>query len=178
MKFELDYKVHVADDVVDSAALAKGIETYRDALKEPGAISGFISVRVDGATLGEEYGEPLLRLVAEWVRKLPWILGGDTETVPFRNSEQCYGFMPAGDSVELSLFEGTETEIEEYIIEPTTVWMNQFASETVNLAERLVELVRGVTPELLDTDEDCRDLVTSLEEASKAWRDHQLHQRR
>ena len=42
----------------------------------------------------------------------------------------------------------------------------------------LLQLVKAVDPELLQTDEDCKDLTVSLEEARKAWHDYQVHNRR
>jgi hypothetical protein len=98
--------------------------------------------------------------------------------VALRNSEQCFAFVPAGESVEVSFFTGSETEIEDYILEPTTVRLEAFVLESLNAGEQLVALVRGLGPSLITDNEDCKDLLLSLTEAQKAWHDYQLHARR
>jgi hypothetical protein len=98
--------------------------------------------------------------------------------VALRNSEQCFAFVPAGESVEISFFTGSETEIEDYILEPTTVRLEAFVTESLKAADTLVALVRGLDATLLHSNEDCKDLMTSLSEAQKAWHDYQLHARR
>jgi hypothetical protein len=178
MKVTLDYRIRIDDAAIDSKTLLADLNRYRDALTKAPVIEGAIVVILDGEPHCGDYFDPLLRLGGQWIRKLPWVLGGDTETVAFRNSEHCFGFVPAGDSVELSFFAGSETEVEEYILEPSTVRLDAFARESIRFCERLLELVRAVNPSLLDTDEDCRELVASLEEGRNGWRDYQLHNRR
>lgn len=178
MKVALDYRIRVDEAAVDSKTFAANLDVYREKLATAPTIEGAIVVLLDGEPHCEEYFDPLLRLGAQWIRKLPWILGGDTETVAFRDSEHCFGFVPAGDSVELSFFAGSETEVEEYIVEPATVRLDAFAKESIRLCERLIELVQAVHPALLDSNDDARELVTSLEEGRNAWRDYQIHNRR
>jgi hypothetical protein len=178
MKVALDYRIRVDDAVLDSSTLLGSLDKYRDALVKAGTIEGAIVLKLDNESHAGDYFDPILRLGGQWIRKLPWVLGGDTETVAFRDSEHCFGFVPAGDSVELSFFQGPESEVEEYIVEPSTVRLDAFAKESIRLCERLVELVKAVNPSLLENDEDCRELVASLEEGRNAWRDYQLHNRR
>jgi hypothetical protein len=178
MKVALDYRIRVDDTLVDSTSFLSNVESYRDTLAAVPTVEGAIVLSLDGSATGEELVDPILRLCGLWMRKLPWILAGDTETVAYRNSEHCFGFVPTGDSVELSLFSGSENEVEEYLIEPTNVRLDAFAKESIRLAERLLEAIRVVNPSLLETSEDCRELVASLEEGRKAWRDYQLHNRR
>lgn len=177
MKVALDYRIRVDDTDVDSSTMLASIEKYRDALLQ-GPIEGAIVVMLDGEPHVGEYHDPIFRLGAQWIRKLPWVLGGDTETVAFRNSEHCFAFVPAADSVELSFFLGSENEVEEYILEPSVVRLDAFAKESIRLCERLVAFARALDPAMLDTDDDCRELVASLEEGRNAWRDYQLHNRR
>jgi hypothetical protein len=178
MKVALDYRIRVDDAVLESNTLLANLDKYREALSKAGSIEGSIVVYLDGEPQAGDIFDPILRLGGLWIRKLPWVLGGDTETVAFRDSEHCFGFVPAGDSVELSFFQGAESEVEEYIVEPATVRLDAFAKETIKLCERLVELVKAVNPAALDSDEDCKELVASLEEGRNAWRDYQLHNRR
>ena len=46
------------------------------------------------------------------------------------------------------------------------------------LATALSQVIKAVDANLLTSSEDCKNSVTSLSEAKRAWRDYQLHQRR
>jgi hypothetical protein len=178
MNFVLDYKIRIDGNELDSRAFAKDIATYKSKLADVGALEGAIVMQIDGkAVCGEQY-DPIVRLLGQWVGKIPWILAGDTETVALRHSEHCFAFVPAGESVEISFFVGSESEVDEYIVEPTTVRLEAFATETLKMAERVVEMIRAAEPSLLERHEDVRDLMLSLADGRKAWRDHQLHNRR
>ncbi len=178
MKFDLTYKIRVGDEVIDSDQALSHIDTYRDRLTPVGGVDGALVLRVDGDEYcGDQY-DPIVRLATHWVRKVPWVLGGDTETVAFRNSEHCFAFVPAGESVEVSFFVGTETEIEEYVCEPLIVRLDAFAPQSLALADHVLKLARALDPRVVDSEEDVRDLAVSLEEGRAAWRDYQLHNRR
>ncbi len=178
MKVEIQTKVVVGEAVLDVATLLSHLDTHREALSDISAVSGTIIVRVDGEEYGAEQNDPIVRLVDQWVRKVPWVLGGDTEAVAFRNSEHCYAFVPAGDSVELSYFAGSETEVEDYILEPVTLRLEQYIKDSLRMSEALLEVAVRLDPGLTNANEDCRDLKNSIDEAKKAWREHQLHNRR
>ena len=140
---------------------------------------GRLAIVIDGQEAPAAYEEPMLRLVDLWLRKIPWIVGGDTETVTLRNSEHCFAFVPAGNSVELSFFAGTESEIEESLLEPVTVKTDIFVAGVLSLGERVWTLCQRTDGAAAEASDDpVRDLQTSLTEARRAWRDHQLHQRR
>ena len=178
MKVAIDYRIRVDDAVLDSTTLAADLAKYREVLAKAATIEGAIVVVLDGEPHCGDYFDPLFRLGAQWIRKVPWVLGGDTETVTFRDSAYCFGIVPAGDSIELSFFLGSETEVEEYVLDPATVRLDAFTKESLRLGERLIDLAKAVNPALLEDNEDCRDLVVSLDEARNAWRDYQLHNRR
>ena len=178
MKLTLDLALDVGDTTLDVATVLQSLDTHREALLPLDAIEGRIVLQIDGQETALPYSDPLVRLMDLWLRKLPWIVGGDTETVALRNSEQCFAFVPAGASVELSFFTGTEAEVEDYLLEPTVVRQDIFVAEVLRLGERLVELLTAIDAAALSSNEACRDLQTSLGEAKAAWHDHQLHQRR
>jgi hypothetical protein len=178
MKFTLDFSVDAGNESVDSASFLKKIDSYRSEFSEIAAVEGRIVIRIDGKDVCGEYSDPILRLIDQWLRKLPWIIGGDTETVALRNSEACFAFVPAGESVELSYFQGSETEIEDYIVEPTTVRLEGFVNESIAAGDRLVQVIHAMDAKLFESSEDCKDLMTSLSEAKRCWKEHQLHNRR
>ncbi len=177
MKLALDFLLRLGDEVIDSKTVLEKADTFKERIKGEALLEGAVVVRLDSKAYCQETFDPILRLGGQWVRKLPWILTGDTETVAYRNSEHCFAFVPAGDSVEMSFFVGSENEVEEYLLEPANVRIDTFATESLKLVERLLEMVRKVSPSL-DGNDDARELKDSLEEGKKAWRDYQLHNRR
>lgn len=178
MKFGLDFRLRIGEDTVDLASVLANPTSAQDALADPAKLEGLLVCSVDGKEHGDELVEPIVRLADQWVRKLPWIIAGDTETLAYRNSEHCFAFVPEGESVELSFFVGTESEVEEYEIDPTNVRLDLFVGESIKLVERLVKLIQTVDADLLERSEDCRDLARSLDEGRRAWREYQLKQRR
>ncbi|MEL6547165.1 MAG: hypothetical protein AAFQ82_21240 [Myxococcota bacterium] len=177
MKFEL-----AANLLLDDAPVAvKSLLDKPDELQQLDSLhhlEGQLVCTINGAVVTDDYGDPILRLTHLWLSKLAWIIGGDTETVALRDSERCFAFVPTGESVELSFFSGTEEEIEEYVFEPTHVRMEDFANQSIAIGDQLSALIDAVDASLWESDEDCKDLKTSIEEAKKAWHDHQIHKNR
>lgn len=179
MNFKIDFLILVDDEIIDSASFSADVERFRADLEDPGFLEGRLVISLgDTENLCDAFAEPIVRLVDSFLRKLPWIISGDTETIALRNSEQCFAFVPAGESVELSYFLGTETEIEEYVFEPITVRLDALVTQCITMGERLLDAIRRVDASLLDSNEDVQDLKTSFDEAKRAWREHQLHNRR
>ena len=178
MNFELDTKIVIGDEAMDASTVLSHLDDHRAALSDISAVLGSVVARIDGKEYGADLRDPVVRLADQWVRKLPWVLGGDTEAVAFRNSEHCYAFVPAGDAVEFSHFAGSESEVEEYLLDPTTVRLDAFATQTLKMGDRVLQLIKDLDPNLISANEDCRDLNASLEEGRKAWREYQLHNRR
>ena len=178
MKFTLEAHLDSGESTVTAAQFLARIDALRSEVTDISLHEGHLLLGFDDEEPCDDYADPIVRLMDGWLKKLPWIIGGDTETVALRNSEQCFAFVPAGESVEISFFTGSETEIEDYILEPTTVRLDAFVNESLNAAESLVAVIRALDPALPTSNEDCKDLLTSLTEAQKAWHDYQLHNRR
>ena len=178
MNFELDTKILIGDEAVNASTVISNIEQHRAGFADISTVLGTVVARIDGTEYGAELRDPIVRLVDQWVRKLPWVLGGDTEAVAFRNSEHCFAFVPAGDAIEFSHFAGSESEVEDYLLDPTTVRLDAFATQTLRMGERILEFIQKIDAGLLSTNDDCRDLQASIDEGRKAWREYQLHNRR
>ncbi len=168
----------VDGNAVDSSVLLGDVAAYRSQCADLTALEGSVVVSIDGKDVCGEYTDPLVRLCDQWLRKLPWIIGGDTETVALRNTETVFAFVPEGDSVEMSYFTGSENEIEEYIVEPQNIRLDAFVTESIRMAERLVEFLTAADAQAFASSEDTQDLQNSLAEARRSWKDYQLKQRR
>jgi len=178
MKVSLELHFLDEDAPVQSAEKLLNEPALLEELGDIRYVEGRIQASFDDNPVAVEYEEPILRLVNQWVRRLQWIIGGDTESIAFRNSEECYGFVPLGDTVELCLFEGSESEVERYLIEPQTVRLADFVQTSIEMGEMMLAIVKASDASLLESDEDCKELVSDLEEARKAWKDFELHGRR
>jgi hypothetical protein len=67
--------------------------------------------------------------------------------------------------------------VEEYIFEPITVPLKTLVKASVDMGDALVGLIEKVDASLLESDEDCKDLKTDLEESKKAWHSYELRRR-
>lgn len=180
MRFSIDYTIDVGDATLSSSEIIAEIDKHRDelnALGDVGGITGELVLKFGERAAAGEYNDPILRLVSKWLGKVTWVIAADTETVALRNSEHCYAFVPTGDGVEISFFEGDEAEIEEYVIEPTNVRLEEFVAESIKVGERLTDLVAALDESQLTSSEDCKDLVSALSEAREAWRKHERKRR-
>lgn len=177
MEFQLDFEFELDDQRYPGLALLSNFESHRDNLADIVREEGRILVNTSSVKDSGDYSEPLIRLAGQWLRKLQWIIAGDSETIPFRNSQQCFAFIRQGGGVEVSLFEGTELEVEEYVFEPVTVRLETLVSASFKMGDDLVALIEKVDASLLESDEDCRDLRSDMEESKKAWHNYELHKR-
>src|SRR5687767_3789060 len=97
MKFALDCRIEVGDDHLNTSALLAKLDTYRDQVQKVGSLEGELILFFNSKPTSLEFTDPVLRLVQGWLKKLPWVVGGDTETVALRNSAHCFAFVPAGN---------------------------------------------------------------------------------
>lgn len=177
MKFSIDYHLDVGDESIESASVAADITKYNEALKDIGALTADLKFTFGETERMGDFSDPVVRLAGLWMRKVAWVIGGDTETVALRNSEQCFAFVRTGNGVEVSFYDGDESEIENYVIDPVTVSLGAYVQASFSFAEHVMGLVSAVDGSLLQSDEDCADLVASLGEAKTAWHDYEIHRR-
>ncbi len=178
MKFELAANLLIDDEPVAVTHLLDNPDVLAEKLESLHHLEGQFVCTIMEKVVTDDYSDPILRLAHLWLSKLAWIVGGDTETVALRDSERCFAFVPTGESVELSFFSGTEEEIEEYVFEPTHVRIEDFATQSIAVGDQLARLIDAVDISLWESDEDCKDLKTSIEEAKKAWHDYEIHKKR
>ena len=177
MKLSLDYKVQLEDQALSSADAMQKIDAIKEDLGDLEYLEGSLQLTLDGEAHCAEVVDPVMRLAYQWIRRLPWVISGDTETVAYRDSEHCFAFVPAGDSVELSFFTGSESEIDEYVLEPVTVRLDNFVETSLRMASKALEFALAIDPDATNNSETVKDLSLGLQEAQRAWKEHQKHQR-
>lgn len=176
MKFSLAIKIDTDGGAMALADIRANAADHADLMKDISAVEGALVVTVDGQSYCEDLMEPIFRVAGTFIGKVRWVLGGDTETVPFRNSEHCFALAPAGESVELAFFVGNEMEVEEYVLDPTNIPFDVFVPVAISAMQELADLGAKLSPNSRDN-EDYSDLLVSLDETKAAWKDYQLHRR-
>jgi len=178
MQFAISYKIEVNDEFIEPSDLVTNVEKWHDELGDMAYLEAQISLHMGDNVTVIEPTDPIIRLTESWLQKLPWILAGDTETIPMRNSAHCFAFIPAGTAVQLSFFEGDESEIEEYIVQPTNILLTEFAKGVIGLGQSVLETIKHIDEGLLVSHSDCKELSVALSEAEKSWHDYQVRGRR
>lgn len=176
MNFQIDLMLALGDNHLRIAEVLANLDALRsqhhEDLSDLGSIEGVITI-ISKPSEDSLLDEPVVRLMADWIRKVRWVVGGDTETVALRNSEHCFGFEPNEKTLEVSLFVGAESEIETYLVEPQGGLLINYAKESIEMGERLIELLKALDSDFVKKDEDCLDLITSLDEARVALKEKQ-----
>lgn len=178
MKIKITYEYDLDDGTLSAAELESNLELHLPRLSDLVREEGRLVVWVNDEDVCGDYCDPLIRLVDQWLRKVNWVISGDTETLALRNSQQCFAFVPSGGAIELSFFDGTELEVEEYIVEPVNIRLEDLVQQSLALGDSLSRVITGVDGSLFDNDDDCGDFKRNLDELRSTWHEHQLRQRR
>ena len=178
MKITITYEFDLDDGTLSADELESNRDLHLAKLSDIVREEGRLVLLVNGEDVCGEYSDPLLRLVEQWLRKVTWVISGDTETLALRNSQQCFAFVPSGGAIELSFFDGTELEVDDYLFEPTNIRLEDLVSQSIAVGDNLLGVLNAVDSSLVETDDDCSDFRRNLDELRKTWRDHQVRQRR
>jgi len=174
MKFGLDILITSDDKAVPLAELQKNADLAKTLFANPEKIDGAILPVVNGKQAMDAYSDPLLPLLEQWLLKLPWLLAGDTETIPMRNAERTFGFETVKEVVDISCYLGTQNEVEEYILEPVQVPLEALCESTIGAAKQLLKVLDQVDPKLATTSTDVRTLKEASVEAERALKNFRL----
>lgn len=178
MKFGLEIQVSVDDKLVPLTQLTSQTDLTRKLIADPATLEGCLMPFGNGKPVMPPYSDPLLLLLEQWCLKVPWILGGDTEVVPLRNHLFSFAFEPITDVVDVTVFTGTKNEIEEYILEPFQVPLDQFCDITIQNAKALVKWMENAEPDIAERSADLSTMKEALAEADRAFKDFRVRQSR
>ncbi len=178
MNIKLTYQLDLDDGLLSAEELGSNLDQHVSKLSDLLREEGRVVVLIDDKDSCPDYSDPIIRLVDQWVRKVTWVISGDTETLALRNSQQCFAFVPSGGAIELSFFDGTELEVDEYVLEPVNIRLEDLVGQTLDIAENLSTVISAVDTSLFESDDDCSDFKRNLEELRKTWHDHEVRQRR
>ena len=174
MKFGLDILITSDEKAIPLAELQKNAELCKSLLANPEKIDGAIMPVVNGKGAMDAYSDPLLPLLEQWLLKLPWLLAGDTETIPMRNAERTFGFETVSDVVDISCYLGTQNEVEEYILEPVQVPVESLCELTIAASKQVLKAVESVDPKLATSSTDMKTLKDASVEAERALKNYRL----
>jgi hypothetical protein len=171
MKFGLEIRILHGDKDVNTDELAKSAELAQAVLASPDGIEGAIVPTTNGKAAMDHFFDPLLPLLEQWMLKMPWCLAGDTETVFLKNSEHAFGFEPMSEALQLSFYVGQGNEVEQYVLEPLALSLENFCDESIKAVKQLVNLINKVRPGA-DQNGDVKTLKDAMQEADKALREY------
>ena len=174
MKFGLDILITSDDKPLSLAELQKDEALAKTLFANPEKIDGAIIPMVNGKPVMEAYSDPLLPLLEQWLLKLPWLLAGDTETIPMRNAERTFGFETVKEVVDISCYLGTQNEVEEYILEPVQVPLEALCESTIAAAKQVLKVLDQVDAKFVVSQSDARTLEEACVEAERALKNFRL----
>jgi hypothetical protein len=174
MKFGLDIRIATEDKSVPLSDLSKNFELAKTLLANPERVEGALLPIVGGKAAMQEYSDPLVPLIEQWLLKLPWLLGGDTEIIPLKNSEHSFGFEPVSDVLDLSCYIGEKNEVDDYVLEPVQVPLENFCESSIGAAKQFIALIDKVDPAFADKVVDVKTLKEACIEAERALKNYRL----
>lgn len=174
MKFGLDILITSDEKAVPLAELQKNAELAKTLFANPEKIDGAIMPMINGKAAMEAYSDPLLPLLEQWLLKLPWLLAGDTETIPMRNAERTFGFETVKEVVDISCYLGTQNEVEEYILEPVQVPLEALCESAIAASKLVMKVLDQVDPKFTENQADARTLKEASVEAERALKNFRL----
>ncbi|MCC6810972.1 MAG: hypothetical protein IT381_26315 [Deltaproteobacteria bacterium] len=171
MKFTLEVFISHGDKNVGLAELAKDKASCKAVFSKPEEVEGALIPYTNGKAGMEVFCDPLFALLEQWILKLPWCLGGDTETVFLKNSEHAFGFEPMSESLQLSFYVGQGNEVDEYILEPVPIMLDSFCDASIAAVKKVLAVVQDTAPEAM-TSPDVKTLQDATKEAERALREY------
>lgn len=133
-----------------------------------GAPYGALVFEKDGKRLADLKPDPIIPLVTKLLRTVQYVIEGEPESVLFSESDHGLAVERVSDEVQVSFFVGSDPiEPESYLMKEQLLPLEDYASQVVEMGERLVALA----PARFKDDET--GLVEFLDQAKssfRAWR--------
>jgi len=175
---ELDFVVYLGEpdegaEAVTSKALLAGVEKHKAKLQFPAAY-GAIIFSDKGKEKLDRKPDPILPLVTKFVRTIPYLIDGESETILLSESENGFLLEPSSDDVIVSCFIGDGFEPEEFLLEPTTVALKDLGEQILSMAERLRDVVKKVSPELFEDDGEGKSLEEFIDMSRTSFKTFKL----
>jgi hypothetical protein len=171
MKFTLEVFISHDNKSVPLGELAKDKASCKAVFSKPESVEGALVPFTNGKPAMDAFSDPLMALLEQWVLKLPWCLGGDTETVFLKNTEHAFGFEPMSESLQMSFYKGQGNEVEEYVVEPLPIMLDMFCEASIAAVKKLLAVVQDNAPESMQSS-DVKTLQDATKEAERALRDY------
>ncbi len=179
MSAELDFVVYLGDpdegaEAVASKVLLTGIEKHKANIEKMAAAYGAIIFSEKGKEKIDRKPDPILPLITKFVRTIPYLIDGESETILLSESETGFLLEPAKDDVLVSCFVGDAYEPEEFLLEPTSVPLAQLGEQILSMAERMRDMLKKVSPESFDSDGDGKSLEEFIDMSRTSFKTFKL----
>ena len=175
---ELDFVVYLGEpdegaEAVASKALLTGIEKHKAKLKFPAAY-GAIIFSEKGKERLERKADPILPLITKFVRTIPYLIDGESETILLSESENGFLLEPSGDDVNVSCFVGDAYEPEEFLLDPVSMELQVLGEQILSMAERMRDILKKVSPESFDNDGEGKSLEEFIDMSRSSFKTFKL----
>ncbi len=177
---KLDFVVFPGDPESDAEAIPSQrvvdeFEELKERLRFDEEVYGAVVLSRNGKPLSSLESDPILKLITKITRSLPYVVEGEPETVLFTESDHGFVFEPVNDDVLISFFKGVDAfDPEEFLIEQESMPIAEFGEQVVQMADRLLKVLRKWNPQLAEHDDYGKSLVEFLEPAKTAVKTYRL----
>jgi hypothetical protein len=175
---ELDFVIYLGDPEAGAESL-----TSKKALQEASRLKaslkfpdvyGAVIVSRNGKEIVPRRPDPIFSLVTNFVRSVPFIIDGETETVVLAESENGFMFEPSGEDVMFSCFAGDAYEPDELLLQPTDIPLKKLGEQVLSMGERLRDLIKQIDPGVFERDDYSKSLIEFLEMGRDRFKHYQL----
>lgn len=175
---ELDFVVYLGEpdegaEAVTSKALLAGIEKHKAKLQIPAGY-GAIIFSDKGKERLERKADPILPLITKFVRTIPYLIDGESETILLSESENGFLLEPSGDDVMISCFVGDAYEPEGFLLDPTSMELQVLGEQILSMAERMRDILKKVSPESFEGDGDGKSLEEFIDTSRSSFKTFKL----
>lgn len=174
---QFDFVVYEGDPDDGAAAVESRValenEQTRAKLRWPD-VYGAVVLRRGSEDLLKPRPDPIFSLVTNLVKAVSYVIDGEPENVLLSESEHGFAIEPNGNDVNVSFFSGDAFEPDEFLLEPTSIPLQECAESVLSMGERLRDLMKACDPQVFERDDYSKSLLEFLEEGRDRLKKLQL----
>ena len=135
---------------------------------------GAVTVSRNGKEIAERRSDPIVQLMTNFVRALPYVIDGESETVLLTESANGYMFEPSGDEVLFSFFAGESYEPDEFFVEREGIDLTDFGEQVLRMSVALRDLVQKLDGQFFERDDYAKSFIEFIDIGKKAFKTFKL----
>lgn len=162
-------------EALPSNQVLEQYDTLKDRLAIEDGLYGAITLVRDDEALLPKTPDPIVKLLTDLVRTLPYIIDGELETTLLSETQHGFLIEPTSDKLQLSFFRGYDAfDPEEFLVEAVSMTLDDFGSQLLAACDDVVGVLKKHAPEAYQTDDYGRDLIEMLGVGRDAFKSYRL----